>query len=482
MFSSFSPSAEAHRLVISHRLNLTVRPVAHTASSFADCSAGVLHPSSRVCCNATCGLCGGRGCSSRPGGAPQCCMPAILRTGRVCESRADVACILRGSSNYTRGDLLRGVACSMQCQNASRCAISTCGAACCDNWGTIPTRRTPKTAEAKAEHPVWFKKPVEAEHIEAIVAAEGPIAAPYANNPNHPTNNASSASSDSDESYQKLPPFVQLGFRRKACALVTGQMRLSQEFLDAFKKYVKIPYWVASEGGHIAKALLNPLDVVTVPHREMGLFQKKGGGFAHVWPIWQWWDMHNALRSNNFRRQFREQNCTILLRFRSDSILKGEINQSSFDHVQPGFLYPETDYSFYSDIRTFFRVFYHFLEISLPRCANCWLMNVTETQLKNRANSSGWLRGHDYLPRWRTRKNISESGYDCPGPRSYRWYSSERCFAYQIYMHVPTRRHRIPIWGIAGQRFSWPAPRRVRKRENGTERNVWMFGNTEIKY
>ena len=32
-------------------------------------------------------------------------MPAILRTGRLCESRADVACILRGSSNYPfRGD------------------------------------------------------------------------------------------------------------------------------------------------------------------------------------------------------------------------------------------------------------------------------------------------------------------------------------------------------------------------------------------
>ena len=31
-------------------------------------------------------------------------MPAVLRTGRVCESRADVACILRGSSNYIRGD------------------------------------------------------------------------------------------------------------------------------------------------------------------------------------------------------------------------------------------------------------------------------------------------------------------------------------------------------------------------------------------
>ena len=94
MFSSFSP------------LNLSITPVEHTASSrrFADCSAGVVHPSRQVCCNATCGLCGGHGCSGRPGGPRECCMPAILRTGRVCESRADVACILRGSSNYIRGD------------------------------------------------------------------------------------------------------------------------------------------------------------------------------------------------------------------------------------------------------------------------------------------------------------------------------------------------------------------------------------------
>ena len=106
MFSSFSPSAEAHRLVFHHHLNLTVSPVEHTASSrrFADCSAGVQDPSRKVCCSAACGLCGGRGCPGRPGGPRQCCVPAILSTGRVCESRADVACILRGSSNYIRGN------------------------------------------------------------------------------------------------------------------------------------------------------------------------------------------------------------------------------------------------------------------------------------------------------------------------------------------------------------------------------------------
>ena len=106
MISSFLPSAEAHCLVFHHRFNLAISPVEHTASShrFANCSAGVQHPSRQVCCSAACGLCGGRGCSSRPGGPRQCCMPPILRTGRVCESRADVACILWGSSNYIRGD------------------------------------------------------------------------------------------------------------------------------------------------------------------------------------------------------------------------------------------------------------------------------------------------------------------------------------------------------------------------------------------
>ena len=94
----------AHRLVMHHRLNLSISPVEHTASSrqFADCSAGVVHPTHQVCCNATCGLCGGHSCSSRPGGPRQCCIPSILRSGRVCESRADVACILLESQRAVK--------------------------------------------------------------------------------------------------------------------------------------------------------------------------------------------------------------------------------------------------------------------------------------------------------------------------------------------------------------------------------------------
>ena len=82
---------------LNHRLNLTVRSVAQMASNA--CSAGVLHLSGQVCCNATCGMCGGHLCSSRPGGPNQCCMPAIMRTGRrVCKSSAEVVCILRDAA------------------------------------------------------------------------------------------------------------------------------------------------------------------------------------------------------------------------------------------------------------------------------------------------------------------------------------------------------------------------------------------------
>ena len=79
-------------------------PTKESVKTFADCSAGITPNGARqVCCSAACGLCGARDCSSRPGGPRQCCMRAIVRAGRVCESRADVACIL-GSSNYIGGD------------------------------------------------------------------------------------------------------------------------------------------------------------------------------------------------------------------------------------------------------------------------------------------------------------------------------------------------------------------------------------------
>lgn len=50
--------------------------------------------SNQVCCNASCGTCGGPGCSKRPGGQHQCCMPEILRSGHACRGQEEGACIL----------------------------------------------------------------------------------------------------------------------------------------------------------------------------------------------------------------------------------------------------------------------------------------------------------------------------------------------------------------------------------------------------
>jgi len=54
-----------------------------TGMSGASCD-GVLNGGGNICCAASCGECGGTGCSGRPGGAEACCATPILDSGRVC--------------------------------------------------------------------------------------------------------------------------------------------------------------------------------------------------------------------------------------------------------------------------------------------------------------------------------------------------------------------------------------------------------------
>ena len=70
------------------------------------CRIGIPHPTGSVCCPVTCGQCGGRGCSKRAGGAKQCCKPALLRQGRRCQSRDDVACVIAGGTSSSSGQTL----------------------------------------------------------------------------------------------------------------------------------------------------------------------------------------------------------------------------------------------------------------------------------------------------------------------------------------------------------------------------------------
>ena len=41
--------------------------------------------SSKSCCAASCGKCGGPGCSQRPGGVSRCCDSGVRASGRFCE-------------------------------------------------------------------------------------------------------------------------------------------------------------------------------------------------------------------------------------------------------------------------------------------------------------------------------------------------------------------------------------------------------------
>ena len=60
-----------------------------------DCSTGILND--QACCAASCGTCGGSGCSQLPGGADACCKNAILNSGVSC-STSGPPCVVSGNS------------------------------------------------------------------------------------------------------------------------------------------------------------------------------------------------------------------------------------------------------------------------------------------------------------------------------------------------------------------------------------------------
>lgn len=52
----------------------------------------------RVCCAPSCGVCGGPGCSSRNGGASNCCTSHITASGKICRGNEDLPCLLPESN------------------------------------------------------------------------------------------------------------------------------------------------------------------------------------------------------------------------------------------------------------------------------------------------------------------------------------------------------------------------------------------------
>lgn len=62
---------------------------------------GISRPDNNICCAASCGTCGGSGCSKRPGGASACCHGHIMRSGDVCGDQGRAApCKILPSYNY----------------------------------------------------------------------------------------------------------------------------------------------------------------------------------------------------------------------------------------------------------------------------------------------------------------------------------------------------------------------------------------------
>ena len=58
------------------------------------CASGVLAHGGGVCCDKTCGQCGGDDCGSLPGGAEHCCLAIIRSMAVECSSYTDTACLL----------------------------------------------------------------------------------------------------------------------------------------------------------------------------------------------------------------------------------------------------------------------------------------------------------------------------------------------------------------------------------------------------
>eukprot|EP00966_Prymnesium_polylepis_P302007 6977586-Prymnesium_polylepis.1 len=104
------------------------------------CAAGIMGFLDRrraACCPKECGVCGGQGCSSRPGGKFACCIAVILKTSCACRSANDVGCIIPRSSE--RELCAKGIvgqrppAIAALRGPAAVCCDAACGV--CGGWG-----------------------------------------------------------------------------------------------------------------------------------------------------------------------------------------------------------------------------------------------------------------------------------------------------------------------------------------------------------
>lgn len=62
-----------------------------------ECSNGLAgYSEGEICCEESCGMCGGAGCKNFPGGKDSCCMGAIEDAGVMCADSGAAPCIMEG--------------------------------------------------------------------------------------------------------------------------------------------------------------------------------------------------------------------------------------------------------------------------------------------------------------------------------------------------------------------------------------------------
>ncbi|CAB1108450.1 unnamed protein product [Ectocarpus sp. CCAP 1310/34] len=64
------------------------------------CDGGIVGiQASDVCCSASCGSCGGSGCTSRDGGSESCCGGGVRASGRYCSITGEAPCLANAGMN-----------------------------------------------------------------------------------------------------------------------------------------------------------------------------------------------------------------------------------------------------------------------------------------------------------------------------------------------------------------------------------------------
>src|SRR5690606_13679674 len=100
------------------------------------CDGGILDGDGSTCCAASCGTCGGSGCSGRPGGAASCCEQTIRDSGRSCLDNGP-PCIMYGDPScehgetYTRPQTGTTVCCPAYCGTGLAPGSQVCGGGDC---------------------------------------------------------------------------------------------------------------------------------------------------------------------------------------------------------------------------------------------------------------------------------------------------------------------------------------------------------------